>query len=121
MMLSSQTLFQLLVFSLLPNSSRALDPRVHHHIDRRISTRAPAMSFERLTLREKFGATRSDTSKQQFLDLGLDGLGTYLGGALQGVDHVADVLGNEWSPTPDDDAAATAVKASSNVKYVVAQ
>lgn len=75
-----------------------------------------------LSLRDKSGVTRSNVLKQQFLDLGSAGLGTYLGGVLQGVGHVADgMLGNEWSLTPDETAATAAANATSNTKYVVAQ
>lgn len=113
-MLSSQTLLPLLILFLFSNFARALDPRVRYHTGSPIDTQAPAVSFKR----EEPGATHSDTPKRQFLDLGLAGLGTYFGGVLQGV--ASDMLGNEWSPTPDDDAAAT-TNTPSNTKYVVAQ
>ena len=78
------------------------------------------MSFKRFKLRDECGATRSDTLKQQSLDLGSAGLGSYLGGVLQGAMHVADdMLGNEWSLTPDNEVAAA--NATSHTKYVVAQ
>ena len=113
----SQTLFQLLVISLFSNFSRALDPRVRHQSESYIDAQAPSLSFKR----EGPGAARSDTLKQQFLDLGLAGLGTNVGGVLQGVVQGAnDMLGNELSPSPDDDVAATA-NTTSNTKYVVAQ
>lgn len=117
-MLCSHTLIRLLTVLLFSHSSRALDPRVRHHVQGHIDAQTPSMS---LSLRNKSGATRSDMLKQQFLDLGSAGLGTYLGGVLQGVAHVADdMLGNEPSLTPDGSTAAAA-NATSNTKYVVAQ
>ena len=113
----SQTLFRLLIIFLFSHLSRALDPRVRHHIESYIDGQAPSLSFKR----EEPGAARSDTLKQQFLDLGLAGLGANVGGVLQGVVQGAnDMLGDEWSPSPDDDVAATA-NTTSNTKYVVAQ
>ena len=109
----SQTLLRLLVIVLFSNFSCALDPRVRHHTEIRV----PSLSFKR----EDSGVTHSDTLKRQFLDLGLAGLGRYFRGVLQGVVQVAnDMLGNEWSPTLDDAAAAT-VNTTNNTKYVVAQ
>ena len=120
-MLGSHTILQLLVIFFFSNSSRALDPRIRHYAQGYPDAQTPPMSFKRFILREKSSVTRSDMSTQKFLDLGLDGLGTYLGGVLQGVEHAADdVLGNEWSPTLDDDASAAA-NTTSNTKYVVAQ
>lgn len=119
-MLCYQPLFQLLIIFLFTNSSRALDPRVRHHIEGRIDARSPSMSFNRFRSRDEFGASRSGASKQQFLNLGSTGLGAYLEGVLQGATHVADdMLGNEWSLAPDSDAAAA--NSTSYTKYVVAQ
>ena len=119
-MLRSQTLSPLLIIFLFTNSSRALDPRVLHHIEGHIDAQPPSMSSKRFRLRDEPGAIRSDTLKQQFLDIGSAGLGTYLGGVLQGVAHVADnMLGNDYGPTPDNDAAAA--NATSHIKNVVAQ
>jgi len=116
----SQSLLRLVALLLFSDCSRALDPRVRHSIESHIDDQAPSSSFKRSSLRERPGATRLNTFKQQFLDLGLAGLGTYFGGVLQGVVHVAnDMLGNEWTLTPDEDAAAA--NATSNTKYVVAQ
>ena len=117
-MICSQTLFRLLFIFLFSHSSCALDPRVRHHTEGHPDVRPPSMSFRRFISRDEPGATRPDALKQKFLDLGSAGLGTYLGGVLQGVAHVADdILGND---TPDNDAAATA-NTTSRTKYVVAQ
>jgi hypothetical protein len=116
----SHTLFRLLIILLFSNSSRALDPRVRHHIEGHIDAPGAINVFKRFKLRDEPGATRSDKLKQQFLDLGSAGLGTYLGGVLQGVVHeVDDMLGNEWSLPHLMNAAAA--NATSNTKYVVAQ
>jgi hypothetical protein len=118
-MLCPQTLFRLLIIFLFTSSSHALDPRVRQYIEGHIDAQPPSMSFKRFRSRDVFGATRSDASKQQFLDLGPAGLGTSLGGVLQGVAHVADdMLGNEGCLTPDNTAAAYT---TSDTKYVVAQ
>lgn len=119
-MLCSQTPFRLLIVFLFSHSSCALDPRVRHHIEGDTDVRPPSMSFKRFKSRDGLGAARSDASKQQFLDVGSAGLGTYLGGVLQGVAHVADdIIGNEWRLTPDN--AAVAADTTNNTKYVVAQ
>lgn len=119
-MLCSQPLFRLLIIFLFSHSSRALDPRVRHHIEGDTDVQSPSMSFKRFKSRDGLGATRSDASKQQFLDLGSAGLGTYLGGVLQGVSHVADdMIGHEWRLTPDN--AAAAADTTNHTKYVVAQ
>lgn len=116
-MICSQTLFRLFLIFLFSYSSYALDPRILQHIEGHTDVQPPSMSFKRSKSRDEPGATRPDALKQKFLELGSAGLGTYLGGVLQGVAHVADdMLGNEWSHTPDYDDTAAA-----NTKYVVAQ
>ena len=115
-MICSQTLCRLFILFLFSHSSCALDPRVLHPIEGHTDVQPPSMSFKRFKSHDEPGATRPDALKQKFLDLGSAGLGTYLGGVLQGVAHVADdILGND---APDDDATAYT---TNRTKYVVAQ